>query len=280
MKVDSTVSSKTTIQTYFDKIRRIPRLNFQEELELARRIEKGDKAAKKKLIEANLRLVAKIARDYVIPDVSLLDLVQEGNIGLIVAASKYNYRKKVKFSTYAAWWIKQGITRYIEKRRRVIRLPHRKEELLKKMQKTFNILAQKYLRTPSMREVADELQVREQDILTLFEVSKRTASVDSTINDDSSSLLDTYADKTFCPDTWLIEKTMKEQTMRFLEQLLEREKRILLYRFSFFGNKKYTLQSIGNMFGISAETVRQIEKKALRKLKIHADELKAYVYND
>jgi RNA polymerase primary sigma factor len=267
------------LKAYFNQIKHSRLLSFEEELELSRRIQNGDEAARQQLIEANLRLVVKIAKAYATPDVNFIDIVQEGNLGLIKAASKYDYRKNVRFSTYAAWWIKQAIVRSLSNKRRSIRLPHRKEEALKKIQKTFYTLNQKLLRKPSVEEVAKELHMKEEDVVSVLNMSSCVVSLDNDTNFDSGSLLDLCEDYTFDPDRELMQKSLREETMKFLEHLLDKERQILMYRFSFYGGKKYTLKKIGEQLGISPETVRQIELRALKKLRKHADELKEYVYN-
>ena len=271
--------SSDALQAYFQQIKNTPLLSFEEELDLSRKILKGSEEAKQKLIEANLRLVVKIAKSYVAPDVSFLDLIQEGNLGLIKAASKYDYKKNVRFSTYAAWWIKQAIVRSLSNKRRAIRLPHRKEEALKKIQKTFYLLNQRLLRKPSVEEVAEELRMKAEDVSSILNAASAVASLDSDAYFESGSLLDVCEDNSFDPDRELMEKSMREETMKFLEHLLDKEKQILLYRFSFYGGKKHTLKKIGEELGISPETVRQIEMRAIRKLREHADELREYVYN-
>lgn len=271
--------SNDALQAYFQQIKSTPLLTFEEELDLSRRIQNGDEAAKQKLIEANLRLVVKIAKAYITPDVTFLDLIQEGNLGLIRAAAKYDYRKNVRFSTYAAWWIKQSIVRSLSNKRRAIRLPHRKEEALKKIQKTFYLLNQRLSRKPSVEEVAEELRMKAEDVSSILNAASTIASLDNDDYFESGSLLDVCEDNSFSPDHELMEKSMREETMKFLEHLLEKEKQILLYRFSFYGGKKYTLKKIGEQLGISPETVRQIEMRAIRKLREHADELREYVYN-
>ena len=271
--------SNDALQAYFQQIKNTKLLSFQEELSLSRKIQDGDEDAKQRLIEANLRLVVKIAKAYITPDVSFLDLIQEGNLGLIRAAGKYDYKKNVRFSTYAAWWIKQSIVRSLSNKRRAIRLPHRKEEALKKIQKTFYLLNQKLLRKPSVEEVAEELRMKVEDVSSILNAASSVASLDNDNYFESGSLLDVCEDNSFSPDNELMEKSMREETMKFLEHLLEKEKQILLYRFSFYGGKKYTLKKIGEQLGISPETVRQIEMRAIRKLREHADELREYVYN-
>ena len=268
-----------TLQAYFQQIKNTKLLTFEEELDLSRRIQDGDEQAKQRLIESNLRLVVKIAKGYVTPDVQFLDLIQEGNLGLIKAASKYDYRKKVRFSTYAAWWIKQSIVRSLSNKRRAIRLPHRKEEALKKIQKTFYLLNQQLVRKPSVEEVAEELGMKVDDVTAILNASASISSLDGEVSRDSGRLIDMCEDDSFDPDRDLMEKSMREETMRFLEKLVEKERQILMYRFAFYGGKKYTLKSIGEKLGISPETVRQIEMRAIKKLRQHADELKDYVYN-
>lgn len=271
--------SNDALQAYFQQIKNTPLLTFDQELALSRKIQGGDEESKQRLIEANLRLVVKIAKSYVTPDVSFLDLIQEGNLGLIRAAAKYDYKKNVRFSTYAAWWIKQSIVRSLSNKRRAIRLPHRKEEALKKIQKTFYLLNQRLLRKPSVEEVAEELRMKAEDVSSILNAASAVASLDNDKYFESGSLMDVCEDNSFSPDRELMEKSMREETMKFLEHLLDKEKQILLYRFSFYGGKKYTLKKIGEQLGISPETVRQIEMRAIRKLREHADELREYVYN-
>jgi RNA polymerase primary sigma factor len=272
-------TEENTLKAYFRQIQRSALLSFDEELELSRRIQEGDELARQKLIEANLRLVVKISKSYVTSDVNFLDVIQEGNLGLIKAATKYDYRKNVRFSTYAAWWIKQSIVRALSKKRRAIRLPHRKEELLKNIQKTYYLLNQELSRKPSIEEIALELNEDSEDVAALVNSAGSIFSLDSTFDDDSGTLLDVYEDQSYNPDDDLMKKSFREETMKFLEHLLEKEKQILLYRFSFYGGKKYTLKHIGEEMGISPETVRQIEIRAIKKLKEHAVELKEYIYN-
>ncbi|MDA3938704.1 MAG: RNA polymerase sigma factor RpoD/SigA [Spirochaetia bacterium] len=272
-------TEENALKAYFKQIQRSALLSFDEELELSRKIQNGDELARQKLIEANLRLVVKISKSYVTSDVSFLDVIQEGNLGLIKAAEKYDHKKNVRFSTYAAWWIKQSIVRALSKKRRTIRLPHRKEELLKNIQKTYYLLNQELSRKPSRAEIAGEINEDPEDVAALVNSAGSVFSLDSTFDDDSGTLMDIYEDQSYNPDAELMKKSFREETMKFLEHLLEKEKQILLYRFSFYGGKKYTLKHIGEEMGISPETVRQIEIRAIKKLKEHAVELKEYIYN-
>jgi RNA polymerase primary sigma factor len=267
-----------TLRAYFDQIKKTRLLTFEEELSLSRSILRGDEAARQRLITANLRLVVRIAKKYMTSDVSLLDLIQEGNLGLIKAASKYDYRKNVRFSTYASWWIKQAIVRSLSNKRRVIRLPHRKEEKLRRINKAFNTLSQQYKRSPNYQEIADELGIQEREVETILSLSSAVVSLDGPTPEENGTLQDLIVDNTYVPDRELLRNSLREKTMGFLETLLAKEKQILLYRFAFFGGRKYTLKMIGDEMGISPETVRQIEIRALRKLKECAGELRDFVF--
>ncbi|MFW5776982.1 MAG: sigma-70 family RNA polymerase sigma factor [Spirochaetota bacterium] len=278
-KKTKTVRDDDTLKAYFSQIRKTPLLSFEEELELSRRIEAGDENARKQLIEANLRLVVKIAKAYVSSDVGLLDLVQEGNLGLLKAASKYDHRKKVRFSTYASWWIKQSITRALSNKRRSIRLPHRKEDALRKIQRAYNTMSQRLMRRPSVEEVATEVGMPREEVVQILNISSGPVSLDSDINADSGTLHDVFEDYSYAPDAGVMQEVMHDETLRFLERLREKEKKILLYRFAFYGGKKYTLKRISDEMGISPETVRQIEMRALRKLRQHAGEIEEFVYD-
>lgn len=264
------------LRTYFDQIKVAPLLSFEEELALSRRIKDGDELARQRLIESNLRLVVKIAKAFVSNDVPLLDLIQEGNLGLIRAAQKYDYSKNVRFSTYANWWIKQAITRALANKRRPIRLPHRKEEALKKIQKAYNSLSQRYMRRPSSAEVAKEVGLSTTEAEHIINLANGIVSLDAETGEDSGSLIDLFEDYTYSPDREVLRESVRLQTMDMLERLMEREKQILMYRFQFYGGERYTLKRIGEELGISPETVRQIEIRALRKLRGQAEELKDY----
>jgi RNA polymerase primary sigma factor len=267
------------LKTYFNQIKETPLLSFEEELDLSKRIEEGDPEARKQLIEANLKLVVKIAKTFKTSDVALLDLIQEGNLGLMKAAEKFDFRKRVRFSTYASWWIKQSIVRALSNKRRAIRLPHRKEEKIRKINKAINMLSQKYMRQPDISEIAGELGMTEKEVRNLLSVSNHIVSLDSETNDVAGTLQEVLEDYSYDPDHEFMKKSLREETLKYLESLKEKEREIIKYRFSFYGGKKYTLKTIGARMGISPETVRQIEMKALSKLKELAGNLKEYCIN-
>lgn len=270
--------NNSTLKTYLDEIRRYKLLDYEQEQELSKRIQAGDLAAEAELINANLRLVVKIARGYVNSDMGLMDLIQEGNMGLIRAASKYDYRKNVRFSTYSSWWIRQSISRAIMNKQRTIRLPHRKEETLRRIQQTMEKFNMEHMRQPSMEEIRERTGLEEEEIRYILDITDCSVSLDTEINCDSGTLMDLLEDETFAPDRELFNKCVREDTARCLDQLPEREKNILLYRFSFKGGEKFTLKQISEVMGISPETVRQIEIRALKKLKTSAVEIRDYLY--
>src|SRR6056297_3178127 len=278
MRQTTTNIQKDALQQYFAGIKKEPLLDFEEELELSRRIEMGDDAALTRMIKANLRLVVKIARSYLSSGVSLLDLIQEGNIGLMKAAEKFDYRKNVRFSIYAAWWIRQSILRALAKSQRHIKLPHRKEELLRKIQRFYHSFSQEQGRKPEIEEIAISLHVNREEIASLMNSANPVVSLDWEDENGESRLGDMYEDTTYQPDNELLRKCAHEDTMKFLEHLREKERKVLLYRFSFHGGKRVTLKSIGEEMGISPETVRQFEMKAIKKLRQHSDEIKEYMY--
>jgi len=264
--------SEDTLKMYYERVKQIPLLTAEDERDLSMRIQAGEDAARSRLIEANLRLVIKIARAFANFDVPLIDLIQEGNMGLIKAAERFDYRRNVRFSTYASWWIKQAVTRSLVNSRRAIRLPHRKEELIKRIHKTYGYLSQTLSREPTNGEIARELCIAEHAVHEALEMSYSVMPLEGDCDDEESgSVIDIYADETYSPDVALVKNSVREKTLELLEALMEKERQVLIYRFEFYGNKKKTLKGIGETMGISAETVRQIEKRAIRKLREHSD---------
>lgn len=256
-----------TLQAYFNQIKGIPLLTFEEELELSKRIQTGDPDARRTLIEANLRLVVKIARFYMTSDVSFMDIIQEGNIGLMHAAEKYDYLKNVRFSTYASWWIRQSISRFLANKRRTIRLPHRKEELLRKIQRAYHSLSQVLMRQPNTDEIAEEIGIPLEDVEYILYMTNGMVSLEMEGTDDSAAVVDLHEDYTYSPERAMLKKSSRDDTLRFLSRLKERERRILTYRYQLDGGEQYTLKKIGAKMGLSPETVRQIEIRALNKIR-------------
>ena len=278
MKKEYRTSYNDSLQAYFNQIKDIPLLTFEEELELSRCIQNGDEAARQRFIEANLRLVVKIARCYVTPDVSLMDLIQEGNMGLMRAVDKYDHLKQVRFSTYAAWWIRQVITRYLSDKRRTIRLPHRKEEILRKIQQAYHVLSQMNARQPRIEELAAEIGFSKEDVEFVLGVAHDIISLETeTGNPEVGAILEYHEDYTYNPERALLRKSSREATLQVLNHLKDREKRILVYRYQLNGENRYTLKNISCKMGLSTETVRQIEIKALKKLRRHVKELETYI---
>jgi RNA polymerase primary sigma factor len=269
--------SEDLLRTYFDQLKRFPLVSFDEEKELAKRIQKGDEAARRRLIEANLRLVVKIAKSYCTPGVSFLDLIQEGNMGLMHAADKFDHTKDVHFSTYANWWIRQGIIRFLANKRRMIRLPLRKEELLRKIRRASQMLSQKLSRAPSSEEIAEETGIPAGDINSMLVLANDIVSLDTNEESSLSGLIDYQGDYTYNPERIFMKKNSRKVTMDMLCRLKDREKSILVYRYRIGGGERYTLKKIGDKMGISLETVRQIELRALRKMRENVETMREYL---
>ena len=199
--------------------------------------------------------------------IPLLDLIQEGNIGLLHAARKYNYQKNVRFCTYSSWWIRQFINRYISNKRRLVRLPERKEETLRKIQRAYNVLCQTLMHQPNNCDIAKELGISVQEVESFF-------SITAEANNEAASTVDILEDYTYCPERNFMKQASHDNTMRLLNKLMDKERRILDYRYQLNDSKRYTLREIGNKLKISPETVRKIEQRALRKIRTHAHELR------
>ncbi len=279
MKYSSDTSFDSSMKFYLEEISRYPLLCFEEEMDLAERISKGDMIARQKLINSNLRLVVKLARAYKVSGVSLLDLVQEGNLGLIKAAERYDYNKKVRFCTYAVWWIKQAITRFLTDRSRSIRLPYRKEEALRHIQEFIMIFSSEEMRSPSLKEISEGTGVKYSDVVSIMEFSSNPVSLYSETNIDNGTLIDFLEDSNYNPDNELFKKCAEEDMRDSLRKLKQKERDILKFRYNFVDGKKHTLKTIGEHMGISPETVRQIEIRALKKLKEQAGDLKEYMHS-
>ncbi|MCK4795835.1 MAG: RNA polymerase sigma factor RpoD/SigA [Spirochaetes bacterium] len=265
------------LKQYFEEIKRYKLLSHEEEIILAKKIEKNDKEAFNRMVNCNLRLVVKIAKKYATPEWQLADLIQEGNIGLLKTVEKFDYRKNVRFSTYASWWIKQAIVRSMSNKRRVIRLPHRKEEKLRKINKTIIELSQELNKKPSLKEVADRLGYNEMDVLNLKNISEKIMSIDAEINNEGCYFINMLNDDNHSPEVMYNKINLEKETDDVLKKLKEKERQVIKSRFAFERRKRQTLKSIASDLGISPETVRQIEIKAIKKIKENYSYLKDYL---
>jgi len=273
MQKKNAKSNDNLFETYFRQIKVFPLLSFEEELALSKQIKEGNTDALHKLINSNLRLVVKIAGLYNIPGIPILDLIQEGNIGLLHAAKKYDFNKNVRFCTYASWWIRQFISRFIANRRRLVRLPQRKEETLRKIQQVYHVLCQELMHQPKSCEIAKELGISVREVDTFVNMA-----VDAVGDDVNFSAVDFHEDYTYSPERNLMKQVSRDGTMRVLNKLMEKERRIINYRYQLNGCERHTLREIGDKLEISPETVRQIEQRALRKIRSHANELRECLY--
>jgi RNA polymerase primary sigma factor len=273
--------SEDLLQIYFDQIKIYPLLEREQEIELARLASEGDKDALQKLIKANLRLVIKIARSYTAPDIQFMDLIQEGNMGLMHAAEKYDYKKNVRFCTYAGWWVRQFIIRYLANKHRLVRLPHRKEEMLRKVQRTYHSLSQTLMHQPRTEEIAGELGVPAKDIDFILNMSYGILPLEmDNTKDDYAATMEVHEDYTYCPERNLFRQYYRESARRFLDKLKDRERKVLSYRYQLEDDKQYTFKEIGAKMDLSPEMVRQIELKALAKIRRHANEMDYYDYQE
>jgi len=271
-------NTEDLLETYFRQIKVYSLLSFEEELELSKQIQNGSIEALHKLVNSNLRLVVKIAGLFTVPEIHIMDIIQEGNIGLLQAAGKYDYNKNVRFCTYASWWIRQFISRYIANKRRLVRLPQRKEEALRKIQRTYNVLCQTMMQQPKNSDIAKELGISVQEVDSFINMAAESIPFDQSCNDDSICTVDIHEDYTYSPERNFMKQASRDSTMRILNRLKENEKRILSYRYQLNGSERYTLREIGDKLAISPETVRQIEMRALRKIRVHAEELRECIY--
>ncbi|GHU25700.1 hypothetical protein FACS1894172_13700 [Spirochaetia bacterium] len=273
-KESKTTREDTMLQSYFNQIKSIQLLTAEEEKELSKRIQKGDMQARQKLVESNLRLVVKIARGYLSADIAFMDIIQEGNVGLIHAAEKYDHHKDVRFSTYASWWIRQSISRYLSNKQRIIRLPNRKEETRRKIQKVYYLLNQELMREPTTEEIAVELEMPVEKIELILNMSADLVSLDKETEAESSTVLDHHEDWTYNPEHYFMKASDREHIDQLLENLKEKERQVIRYRYQLNGDieESFSLKRTGERMGISPETVRQIEIRALRKMRRCAEQ--------
>ncbi|PIR62936.1 MAG: RNA polymerase sigma factor RpoD [Candidatus Pacebacteria bacterium CG10_big_fil_rev_8_21_14_0_10_42_12] len=258
------------VRMYLKEIGRIPLLNREQEIRLAQKVESGDPKAKKELIDANLRLVVSIAKKYIGRGMTFLDLIQEGNKGLIRAVEKFDWTKGFKFSTYATWWIRQAITRSIADQARTIRIPVHMVETINKLMRTARRLMQDLGREPTPEEIGKEMEMDPEKVREILKISQNTTSLEAPVGsgEDESVLGDFIADdKQVSPYDATSQQMLRENVDEVLEALSDREARVLRMRFGLSNNKMMTLEEVGRKFGVTRERIRQIEAKALRKLK-------------
>ena len=278
--VDDDVADDS-VRLYLREIGKIPLLNAKEELALAQRVVAGDPEAKHEMAEANMRLVVSIAKRYVGRGLDLLDLIQEGNTGLLRAVEKFDPDKGFKFSTYATWWIRQAITRAIADQARTIRIPVHMVETINKLLRTQRRLTQELNREPSNEEIAKEMEIEVDKVEHIMKIKQDISSLDASIRDDEedSVLADFIEDEdTISPEESATNQLLKEQVKDMLGALTEREQKILKLRFGLEDGKSHTLEEVGQEFSVTRERIRQIEAKALAKLRKHRDAKKLHDY--
>lgn len=269
LSVPDGVSIEDPVRMYLKEIGKVPLLSAEEEIELAKRMELGDQEAKKRLAEANLRLVVSIAKRYVGRGMLFLDLIQEGNLGLIKAVEKFDYRKGYKFSTYATWWIRQAITRAIADQARTIRIPVHMVETINKLIRVSRQLLQELGREPTPEEIAAEMNMPVERVREILKISQEPVSLETPIGEEEDSHLGDFIqdDNVPVPADAAAFTLLKEQLEEVLGTLTEREQKVLTLRFGLEDGRARTLEEVGREFNVTRERIRQIEAKALRKLR-------------
>lgn len=269
LSVPEGVGVEDPVRLYLKEIGKIPLLTMEEEIELAKRMELGDERAKKRLAEANLRLVVSIAKRYVGRGMQFLDLIQEGNLGLIKAVDKFDYRKGYKFSTYATWWIRQAITRAIADQARTIRIPVHMVETINRLIRTSRQLVQELGREPTAEEIAEKMEIPVERVREIRKISQDPVSLETPVGEEDDSHLGDFIqdDQVAAPVEEATFKLLREQLLEALEMLSEREQKVLRLRFGLDDGRARTLEEVGREFHVTRERIRQIEAKALRKLR-------------
>ena len=267
--ISKSIAVDDPVRMYLKEIGKVPLLTAQEEIELAKRMEAGDEYAKQKLCEANLRLVVSIAKKYVGRGMLFLDLIQEGNLGLIKAVEKFDYRKGFKFSTYATWWIRQAITRAIADQARTIRIPVHMVETINKLIRVSRQLLQELGREPTPEEIAEEMKMPVERVREILKISQEPVSLETPIGEEEDSHLGDFIqdDNVPVPVDAAAYTLLREQLEEVLDTLTDREKKVLSLRFGLEDGRGRTLEEVGKEFNVTRERIRQIEAKALRKLR-------------
>ena len=267
--VPDSINIEDPVRMYLKEIGKVPLLTAEEEIDLAKRMEAGDEDAKKRLAEANLRLVVSIAKRYVGRGMLFLDLIQEGNLGLIKAVEKFDYNKGFKFSTYATWWIRQAITRAIADQARTIRIPVHMVETINKLVRVSRQLLQELGREPTPEEIAKRMDIPEERVREILKISQEPVSLETPIGEEEDSHLGDFIqdDNVPVPAEAAAFTLLKEQLVEVLGTLTEREQKVLRLRFGLDDGRARTLEEVGKEFNVTRERIRQIEAKALRKLR-------------
>ena len=267
--IPKSIAVDDPVRMYLKEIGKVPLLSADEEIELAKRMEKGDEEAKKRLCEANLRLVVSIAKRYVGRGMLFLDLIQEGNLGLIKAVDKFDYTKGYKFSTYATWWIRQAITRSIADQARTIRIPVHMVETINKLIRVSRQLLQTYGREPSPEEIAKEMGISVEKVREIQKIAQEPVSLETPIGEEEDSHLGDFIpdEDVPAPAEAAAFSMLKEQLVEVLDTLTEREQKVLKLRFGLEDGRARTLEEVGKEFDVTRERIRQIEAKSLRKLR-------------
>ncbi len=269
LSVPEGISTDDPVRMYLKEIGKVPLLTAEEELEIAKRMAEGDEAAREKLSESNLRLVVSIAKRYVGRGMQFLDLIQEGNLGLIKAVEKFDYSKGYKFSTYATWWIRQAITRAIADQARTIRIPVHMVETINKLIRVSRQLLQEYGREPTPEEIANEMGISEEKVREITKIAQEPVSLETPIGEEEDSHLGDFIpdDDIPAPAEAAAYTMLKEQLNDVLDTLTPREEKVLRLRFGLDDGRSRTLEEVGKEFNVTRERIRQIEAKALRKLR-------------
>ncbi|MBQ6355228.1 RNA polymerase sigma factor RpoD [Candidatus Saccharibacteria bacterium] len=272
-----------SVRMYLREIGKVPLLTLEEEHKLSQKILKGDKKAKDKMVEANMRLVVSIAKRYTGRGLDLLDLIQEGNTGLLRAVDKFDPSKGFKFSTYATWWIRQAITRAIADQARTIRIPVHMVETINKTLRVTRKLTQELNREPTLEEIAKELDMEPEKVEQVMRIKQDIASLDQSVGrdgDDEDSVLGDFVEdeERATPEDSAANQLLKEQLAEIITTLSEREQKIIKLRFGIGGGRPHTLEEVGAEFAVTRERIRQIEAKALAKLRKHKDTKKLHEY--
>ncbi len=269
LSIPEGISIDDPVRMYLKEIGKVPLLTADQEIEIAKRLEEGDESAKQELAEANLRLVVSIAKRYVGRGMLFLDLIQEGNLGLIKAVEKFDYRKGFKFSTYATWWIRQAITRAIADQARTIRIPVHMVETINKLIRVSRQLLQEYGREPTPDEIAKEMNISEAKVREIIKIAQEPVSLETPIGEEEDSHLGDFIpdEDAPAPAEAASFALMKEQLMDVLDTLTPREEKVLRLRFGLDDGHQRTLEEVGKEFNVTRERIRQIEAKALRKLR-------------